>query len=228
MLPENTVTEIMDDQALLKLLQINDSQFPIGSFAHSAGLETYAQEGLNDVDLSSLLEVQLELGWGRLDLAATALAWDAENTATVESLCCELSSWKVVPGLRRSSLSLGRRLLKLAVRLFPGIGEGLINMEDPHQAIVFGVLGRRLGIGQRALVISFGHNVLLSSLSAATRCMPLSPERAQEILIMMQPRLVRAVARILTNPRASLFSATPAIDLRAHQQAYLRTRLFQS
>tara|TARA_B100000686_G_C16612783_1_gene874730 strand:- start:242 stop:898 length:657 start_codon:yes stop_codon:yes gene_type:complete len=218
----------MDDQALTKLLQITDSQFPIGSFAHSSGLETYAQKGLDNLGLTSLLDAQIKVGWGRLDLAATALAWDTVNAATVESLCLELSAWKVIPGLRRSSLSLGRRLLELAIRLFPGIAEDLLQLEAPHQAIIFGALGKRLGIEQRALVLAFGHNTLLSSLSAATRCMSLSPEKAQEILISLQPQLRQAITHVLANPRASFFSATPAIDLRAHQQAYLRTRLFQS
>ena len=224
----NIVTKHMDDQALTKLLQITDSQFPIGSFAHSSGLETYAQKGLDNLGLTSLLDAQIKVGWGRLDLAATALAWDTVNAATVESLCLELSAWKVIPGLRRSSLSLGRRLLELAIRLFPGIAEDLLQLEAPHQAIIFGALGKRLGIEQRALVLAFGHNTLLSSLSAATRCMSLSPEKAQEILISLQPQLRQAITHVLANPRASFFSATPAIDLRAHQQAYLRTRLFQS
>ena len=224
----NIVTKHMDDQALTKLLQITDSQFPIGSFAHSSGLETYAQKGLDNLGLTSLLDAQIKVGWGRLDLAATALAWDTVNAATVESLCLELSAWKVIPGLRRSSLSLGRRLLELAIRLFPGIAEDLLKLEAPHQAIIFGALGKRLGIEQRALVLAFGHNTLLSSLSAATRCMSLSPEKAQEILISLQPQLRQAITHVLANPRASFFSATPAIDLRAHQQAYLRTRLFQS
>ncbi len=33
-------------QQLLTLLQINDSMFPIGSFTHSYGLETYVDKGL--------------------------------------------------------------------------------------------------------------------------------------------------------------------------------------
>ena len=224
----NTVTKNMDDLALTKLLQITDSQFPIGSFAHSVGLETYAQKGLDAVGLASLLDAQIKVGWGRLDLAATSLALHTENTAALESLCSELSSWKVISGPRRSSLSLGRRLLKLAIRLFPGIAEDLVQLDAPHQAIIFGILGKRLGIEQRPLVLAFGHNTLLSSLSAATRCMSLSPEQAQEILITLQPQLSQAITRVLADPKASFFSATPAIDLRAHQQAYLHTRLFQS
>ncbi|WP_202800195.1 urease accessory protein UreF [Pontibacter sp. BAB1700] len=33
-------------QPLLTLLQINDSMFPIGSFTHSYGLESYVSQGI--------------------------------------------------------------------------------------------------------------------------------------------------------------------------------------
>ena len=35
----------MDAVSLLRLLQLFDSQFPVGAFAHSGGLETYAAAG---------------------------------------------------------------------------------------------------------------------------------------------------------------------------------------
>ena len=217
----------MNDHALLRLLQLSDSQFPIGAFAHSSGLESYAQEGLDADGLLELLTSQLEFGWGRLDLAAAALAWRAGDVGTLERLGAELDAWKPVPGLRQTSLKLGRRLLTLSVRLFPEAASGLA-LERPHQALVLGALAKRLGIDQKALLLAFGHSCLWSALAAATRCLPLSPERAQELLNSLQPLLVQAVARVLHDPEASLFSATPAADLHAHQQAFLRTRLFQT
>ena len=40
--------------------------------------------------------------------------------------------------------------------------------------------------------------------------------------------LIDACARVRRDPEGALFSSTPALDIRAHQQAFLRTRLFQS
>lgn len=216
----------MNDHALLKLLQLFDSAFPIGSFAHSSGLETYAQAGLDKHELRELLAGQLELGFGRLDAAACVLAFRAQDVEALQELCATLTAWKPVPGIRQTSLKLGRRLLTLAKRIYPV--ETNFYLSEPHQAVVTGALGKRLGVDLRPLVLAYLHTGLTSQLAAATRTMALSPEGAQEILTALHPNVVRAAERVIADPDANLFSATPALDLRAHQQAFLYTRLFQS
>jgi urease accessory protein len=217
----------MSDLAFLKLLQLSDTAFPIGSFAHSSGLETYAQNGMAKVELEAYLRNQLELGWGRLDLAALALAYETDGVEKLEQLCDELSGWKIIPGVRQTSLKLGQRLLTLSKRLFPELCNDLI-VTEPHHAIVLGVLGKRLEIKLKSLLLAYSQSTVTNQLVAATRCMSLSPEQAQEMLVRLQPIIVSTVEAVLTDPRASFFSATPAADIRAHQQAFLYTRLFQS
>jgi len=58
--------------------------------------------------------------------------------------------------------------------------------------------------------------------------MPVSPAQAQILLADVHPRLRAAVDRVMEDPEGSLFTATPALDIRSHQQAQLQTRLFQS
>lgn len=218
----------MDGLAQLRLLQLFDAQFPIGSFAHSGGLETYAHLEAGPAELRELLINQLELGSGRLDLAAACMAWDrAQVPDALETLAQLVDAWKVIPLLRRASLGLGQRTLLLVRRLFPDIASTL-EITSPHQAVVIGVLGRRLQVPQRSLLLGFGHAALTASLAAATRCMPLSPGRAQELLVELQPVLIRVVDQVLDDPDSAFFASTPALDIRSHQQASLATRLFQS
>ena len=213
--------------ALLRLLQLSDSQFPVGAFAHSSGLEAYAQDGIGPDDLHDLLTSQLELGWGRLDLAGWVRAWHAPGVEALDALGRELSAWKPVPGVRSASLSIGARTARLAARLWPAWGD-LRTLAYPHQAVVSGALARRAGVQPVDGALAFAQSTLTAQVAAATRCMPLAPERGQEILTELAPQLLEAVARAVEDPESNFWSATPEADLAAHRQASLRTRLFQS
>lgn len=219
----------MQPLALLRLQQCFDSQFPIGAFVHSGGIESYASvDGFGPNELQELLTAQIRLGWGRLDLAAAALAWDrAGDVAALDELGMEVQAWKPIPGQRLAGERMGRRMQVLAKRLFPQEMSGL-DVKPPQSPVVAGAIARRLGLDRYAFVLFYAHSSLAAALAASTRSMTLSPERSQEILVALQSRLVEQVEAVLADPEASLFAATPAHDLRAHQQAFLHTRLFQS
>ena len=102
---------------LLRLFQLFDSQFPVGAFAHSGGLETYGQAGAGLAELRELMTNQMTLGWGRSELAAACLAWDAaagaDSNARLERIGLVAGACKVIPAVRETSLRLGRRTLAL-------------------------------------------------------------------------------------------------------------------
>jgi urease accessory protein len=219
--------------ALLRLLQLFDSQFPVGAFAHSGGIETYAALGGSLTELRQVLHAQIELGWGRGDLAVACMAWHAAapeiGTLTVSralgALAIRADALKVVPIVRDASVKLGRRTLDLLRRLYPAIA---LEIERPHHALVVGAAARRLGVDAADLLLAYGQSLALGTLTAAVRCMPVSPAQAQTLLVEAHPRIAAAAERALADPEASLFTCTPALDIRSHQQARLHTRLFQS
>jgi urease accessory protein len=219
----------MKDIALLRLLQVFDSQFPVGGFAHSGGLETYAALGGSLPELREVLDAQIALGWGRSELGAACLAWRAggsgDPSRDLDRLAQTLDAVKVVPAMREMSLGLGRRTADLLHRLYPGVAP---HLERPHHALVVGAASRRLGIDERPLLLAFAQSLANSTLAAAVRCMPVSSVQAQEVLIEAQSRISAAVERALADPEACLFTCTPALDIRGHQQLHLHTRLFQS
>jgi len=214
----------------LRLLQLFDSQFPIGAFAHSGGLESYGQQGADLQALRELMRNQIDLGWGRSELAAASLAWDAagdDRDATLNRLSAIVGSYKFVPSMRQASERLGRQTLRLARRLYP---EPLASLDirPPHHAVAVGAIGRLLDLPRRDLLLSFAHSQAAGSLAAATRCMPISPEQAQELLVELQSSLGSAVEIAIEASEDLLFTSTPALDVRCHQQLLLHTRLFQS
>jgi urease accessory protein len=237
------------DLALLRLLQLFDSQFPVGAFAHSSGVETYAALGAGLPELREILQAQIELGWGRSELGAAYLAWQAaaekgdrslfgkgdrsvflgtgpeKGTCPLFLLARTVDAIKVVPAVRCFSVGLGRRTLQLLRRVYPAAA---VDVDPPHHAVVIGAAGRRLGIEAPALLLGFAQSLAMGTLTAAIRCMPVSPTQAQELLTEAHPRISLAVEQAIADPEASLFTCTPALDIRSHQQAHLHTRLFQS
>jgi urease accessory protein len=216
----------MDALAVLRLQQLFDSQLPIGGFAHSGGIETYAQMGMDADGLRVLLANSIAQGWGRVDLSAVAIAHERafDHQALVE-LAHVVDAAKVVEGPREASLQLGRRLIALLRRTYP---EATPEVDPAHHAVVAGAAGARLGIPQRELMLAFGASVVTGSLAAATRCMRLSPAQGQEHLATLHPDIVAAVDRALDDPEDGLYASTPALDVRARQQRSLYSRLFQS
>jgi len=216
------------DLQVLRLFQLFDSQFPVGAFAHSGGLETYAQQGASLADLRALLANQIALGWGRGELATACLAWHegAGPAGDLDRVAARAGAFKVVPAVRDASIRLGTRTLALLRRLHPWIGA--LDPKPPHHAVVIGAAGRLLDLPLHELLLAYGQSLLTGALAAATRCMPVSPAQAQSMIVELQPQLARAVERVVDNPEDCLFTCTPGLDIRCDQQMQLHTRLFQS
>ncbi len=218
----------MRELALLRLLQLFDSQFPIGAFAHSGGIETYAAEGAALPQLREVLESQIALGWGRTDLAAAYLAWHtAPDAVRLDALARRVDALKVIPATRDTSVRLGRRMLALTQRIYPELMRD-VSVDPSHHAVVIGAVARALEVGIGEMLPAFAQSLAAGTLAAAMRCMPVSPAQAQALLVDVHAALIDACARVTRDPEGALFSSTPALDIRAHQQAFLRTRLFQS
>jgi urease accessory protein len=221
----------MRSAQLLRMLQLFDSQFPVGAFAHSGGLETYAQAGAGLSELRSLLINQLALGWGRGELATACLAWNAaggpSSACELDRLAARVGAVKVVPAVRDASIRLGTRTLALLRRLFRD-EIGSLDPQPPHHALIVGAAGRLLQLPERELLLAYGQSLLTGALAAATRCMPISPAQAQSLIVELQPLLADAVERAIADPADAMFVCTPGLDIRCDQQGRLHTRLFQS
>ena len=114
----------MAGSALLALLHLCDSLFPIGSFAYSDGLESAVNARLvcGADDLRRWLDVCLDEAIGRCDGPAVLIAWSAFRVQDWERLIAldeELDAMRPSSTTRMASRSMGLRLLTTWHALYP-------------------------------------------------------------------------------------------------------------
>ncbi len=157
-----TITE----SGFLSLLQITDSFFPNGGFAHSYGLETYVQEGLvnSGEALAEFLTSYLRESLAASDCLALSLAYKAaesKDLAAVLELDKILSAQKLARESREASIKTGNRTLRVLDGLStdPCLLEfGKLVREGKaygHHALVFALAARAFGLGQQEAGLAF-------------------------------------------------------------------------
>src|SRR5882762_5670454 len=99
-------------ESLLDLLQIADSSFPSGSYAHSLGLETLYASG--EVALDEHLHFLLKNGLARVELPVIRLAFHGDDPEELDALVDVLLP---VREFRMASRSIGRSFLRAASRI---------------------------------------------------------------------------------------------------------------
>ncbi|HET7341733.1 MAG TPA: urease accessory UreF family protein, partial [Methylomirabilota bacterium] len=109
-------------EATLAMLQFADGLFPAGGFAHSFGLETYAQDGAvtDRAGLEAFVVAHLEGSAGPADAVAVAAAVrlaPAGDVAGWLALDARLEAMKIVPETRAASRQMGRQTLRVAAAL---------------------------------------------------------------------------------------------------------------
>lgn len=203
------------------ILQLADSAFPTGGFAHSGGLEALVAAGevSDDESLRRFLR-------DAVVQAACGACPFVEAEGDVRAIDLDCDRFIVSDVANRASRTQGRAFLDTASRIFPhsAIADLRENMRGSprHHAPVFGAVARALGIERPSLL--FLHVTLRGLSSAAVRLGVVGPHRAQRLVFDLAPSLSsqsipKVAEAVWTSPIHELFQGT-------HDRLY--ARLFQS
>lgn len=221
----------------LQLMQLADSAVPIGSMAHSFGLETLVDDPeLRVEDLPTYLRAYLqETGSLEASFCRTAhgLAHDSWPGAIPEWLMLngEIGALKPAREGRAASATLGRRFVQLvaslsqAPQLWSAIAASKETNTDLHHCAAFGLCGGALHIDVDTVVVAYLQQNVMGLVSACQRLMPLGQQGASQLLWHLKEAIADAA---LCKPSTETFAFTPLLDLAGMRHPGLMTRLFIS
>ena len=227
--------------AELQLLHLADSALPIGSLAHSFGLETLVSEEQLDVArLPEFFEVYLREA-GLVEAVFCREAWRIGNVASGAfslgswlELNEKLSARKPSRESRAASGALGQHFMMAVRNLgdFPVIAEAIVASQSSrsmvHHSAAFGLSGGALGFAPDSVVSAFLHQSLAGLISACQRLMPFGQREATRLLWKLKPAMVETAEKSALRTVDGVASFTPLLDWAAMEHPALATRLFIS
>jgi urease accessory protein len=229
----------LTDQSLLRLLQLTDSTFPTGAFAHSCGLETYIARGsvrtaaaLEEFIANTLLHVVAPSD-GVACAAAARLGADWESV--VWRLDHRLTAMKVVEEARQASRALGTRFLRTATQLF-ALPRATLYLREVdakalhgHVSLAYGLVCSGLALPLHPAMAAWFRQYCAALVSVGVRLIPLGQTAGQVLLARLGAAILDAVELAQARGIEDMASFSPGQDLAGimHRDV-LTTRLYIS
>ncbi|PYN98193.1 MAG: hypothetical protein DMD91_15785 [Candidatus Rokuibacteriota bacterium] len=225
-------------ETLLTVLQFADGLFPSGGFAHSFGLETYAQTGAvrDAAGVAEFVRAQLGGSAGPADAVAAACAarragaGDLAGCAEIDRL---LDAMKWVPEFRAASLQMGRQTARVAESagdaFMVAVARAIDVAEMPgHHAVVFGAALGRHDVEPETVAAAYLHSTATLLVNTALRLVAFGQIEGQRLLASLRPLIARLAHEAAAAGADEMWSFTPALEIAGVRHAGLEARMFRS
>lgn len=220
------------------LLQVNDSQFPSGAYAHSMGLEELVQRGLipGPPEVEAFLHEQIIPGLLAFEAPYLARAHAAavrNDVAELRRLDEELDAWKLAAELRQASRQIGSRRLALSRKLDDSTlaADYAASGAPCHHLVVCAIELRSLPVA--TAVCAYAQQAVSGYAIAAMKLVRMGQERCQSMIrgavVALAPQLEAAVgAGAGADMEARIGWFNPLLEIASMRHARAHERLFIS
>lgn len=236
--PLNTA-DILTNTALLRLFQIHDSAFPIGSYTQSYGMETYIQEDIirTKDDLLEFCQTFLfqNLAYGDAILIqeahSAAKLKDIDRLLYLEQLCGAI---KLAKESREASVNIGKQFIRTVGPL-----EENVMLEDwahriqaeeinGHYAILYGIYTATTDVKREMAVMTYLYSSLTGLVQNAVRAVPFGQNTGVQTMRALIEDVTKATVLVGELTEDDLCNNALGIELASMKHEYLFSRLFIS
>lgn len=219
---------------VMRLLQFTDSQFPVGTFSFSNGLETASFEKIvtNAKTLEDFARSQSHQAAFSDGVAALQAyrAYKSGNHEKCKEIDQYLYAFKMNDEARLMGVRMGKKLAELGVRLYddPFVKEWLdaiMKGETPGMyPVAQGIMFALAGVTEKDLFCSHQYGVINMVLGAALRCVKVSHYDTQQILETLSDDIERLYEKASAMELRDMNAFYPELDILAslHEKGNMR------
>lgn len=227
------MSESVDGQALLRLLQLTSPSLPVGSFAYSQGLETAIEIGWvsDESSLSQWLEEQLAYSFGRVDLPVFVRLHASLQSADVASAfgwSQRLLAMRETSELVADDCARGRALARLLSDLdIPGADTWLAQKQTPFAALAaFAAVNWTLPVEFALNALAWGW--LENQVLVGVKLIPLGQVAGQRLLLELSAKIPAVCQTALQLSDDEIGGTLPTLALASSLHETQYSRLFRS
>jgi len=224
------------------LLQINDSLFPIGSYSHSFGLETYIQKGFvrDEKTVMQYLYRNLKGSFMHTELLCASFAYDYALQMHFKKLIeldRKLYALKAAREIREASEKLGQRFLKTVSALQLSMDHtvldkyvhaGKVAGVSANHCVAYGVLCAASRVNKAQALRTYLYAQASAIVTNCVKTVPLSQTVGQNILSKCYPVFVEILEEIENLKQDDIGLSMPGFEIRCMQHETLYSRLYMS
>jgi len=220
-------------------MHIHDSAFPMGSYTHSFGMETYIQNGKisKKEDLLNFFQSYVEENLVYNDAIIVKEAFNLcqeKNWPKLIELENMYDAMKVASESRDASRMIGKQFLKgiLPVAPFEDLqywsNKVKSNNAKGQYAIVYSIYAVNMGFDLRTTIMTFMYSSVVSLIHNGIRAIPLGQNAGIEIIHQIIPLIGRCVEEVEKKSLRDLSNHSIGLEIASMKHRFLGSRLFIS